>query len=152
MKILMVCLGNICRSPLAEGIMKAKAQEHGLDWQVDSAGTGSWHSGERPDSRSIHTARRHGIEIARQRARQIIPIDLERFDLILAMDETNYNNILALAENEEQRSKVNMIMNYLHPGENRNVPDPYWNNDGFEDVFQMLDAACDKIIQHFNVV
>lgn len=132
--------------------MKAKAQEHGLDWQVDSAGTGSWHSGERPDSRSIHTARRHGIEIARQRARQIIPIDLERFDLILAMDETNYNNILALAENEEQRSKVNMIMNYLHPGENRNVPDPYWNNDGFEDVFQMLDAACDKIIQHFKVV
>lgn len=152
MKILMVCLGNICRSPLAEGIMKTKAQKHGLDWQVDSAGTGSWHSGERPDSRSINTARHHGIEIESQRARQIASPDFDRFDLILAMDETNYRDILALAENEEQRNKVNMIMNYLHPGENHNVPDPYWNDDGFEAVFQMLDAACDKIVKHFKVV
>ena len=147
MKILMVCLGNICRSPLAEGIMKAKVQAHNLDWKVDSAGTGAWHSGERPDSRSIHTGRSHGIEIAQQRARQVRQDDFDNFDLILAMDSSNYEDLLGLAKTDEQRGKIAMILNYLHPDENRDVPDPYYHNNLFEDVYQMLDAACSQIVE-----
>jgi protein-tyrosine phosphatase len=150
MKILMICLGNICRSPLAEGIMKAKAQAHQLDWKVDSAGTGSWHSGERPDSRSIHTGRNHGIDIAQQRARQVRQDDFDNFDLILAMDSNNYEDLRSLAKTDEHRSKVAMILNFLHPGEDRNVPDPYYHNHLFEEVFQMLDAACERIIEQFR--
>lgn len=150
MKILMVCLGNICRSPLAEGIMQAKAQAHNLPWEIDSAGTGSWHAGERPDSRSIRTGRNHGIDIARQRARQVKDEDFDRFDLILAMDSNNYADLLRLARTDEQRSKVAMIMNYLHPGENREVPDPYYHNGLFEQVYQLLDAACDQIIHSYK--
>ncbi len=112
----MVCLGNICRSPLAEGILKEKIRERGLDWQVDSAGTGGWHAGEQPDPRSIQTARRHGIDLTDQRARQFRPADLEQFDLILAMDASNRSDILRSAGNEAQRSKVEMIMNFLYPG------------------------------------
>jgi len=150
MKILMVCLGNICRSPLAEGIMQAKAHAHQLDWKVDSAGTGSWHAGERPDSRAIHTGRNHGFDIARQRARQVRRDDFDNFDLILAMDSSNYEDLCGLAPTEEQRSKITMIMNFLHPGEDRDVPDPYYHNELFEEVFHMLDAACDRIIEQFK--
>lgn len=150
MKILMVCLGNICRSPLAEGIMQHKAQTRNLDWKVDSAGTGAWHAGERPDSRSIRTGRNHGIDIARQRARQVRQDDFDHFDLILAMDSNNYEDLHGLAQTDEQRSKIAMIMNFLHPGEDRDVPDPYYHNHLFEDVYHMLDAACDAVIQQFN--
>ena len=145
MKVLMVCLGNICRSPLAEGILKAKLKEKKLTWQVDSAGTSSWHINSLPDSRSIAIARLHGIDITDQRARQFQESDLENFDLILAMDADNYNAILAKA-NKEQASKVKMILNYAYPTENRRVPDPYYN-DGFEQVYQLLDVACDQIIK-----
>ncbi len=145
MKVLMVCLGNICRSPLAEGILKAKLKEKKLNWQVDSAGTSSWHINSLPDSRSIAIARLHGIDITDQRARQFQESDLEDFDLILAMDADNYNAILAKA-NKEQASKVKMILNYAYPNENRRVPDPYYN-DGFEQVYQLLDVACDQIIK-----
>ena len=150
MKILMVCLGNICRSPLAEGIMENKVQQNGLDWQVDSAGTGAWHVGERPDSRSISTARQHGIDITRQRARQFKPQDLQNFDLVLAMDSTNYRDIRVLATTEEQEEKVQLIMNFVQPGFNQNVPDPYWDSNGFENVFKMLDEACQKIVDKFS--
>lgn len=146
----MVCLGNICRSPLAEGIMKAKIKTHQLDWTVDSAGTGSWHIGELPDSRSIKVADENGIDIRDQRARQFKAKDLNRFDLILAMDSSNYQNIIRLAQNKEQKEKVKMIMNFVQPGYNQNVPDPYWGNDGFGKVYQMLDKACDKIIEAYR--
>jgi len=141
----MVCLGNICRSPLAEGILKQKVKEKELSWQIDSAGTSDWHVGKLPDSRSISTAEQHGIDISDQRARQLKAADLQEFDLLLAMDTSNYNDILRLA-NKEQRDKVKMILNYAYPRENRVVPDPYYN-DGFEDVYQLLDTACDKLIE-----
>ena len=143
----MVCLGNICRSPLAEGILKNKLLERGLDWTVDSAGTGFWHIGEPPDPRSVSTAKKYGLDISRQRARQIRPADLKEYDLILAMDSSNYQDILRLADNGQQKSKVEMILNYVDPGSNRNVPDPYWNDDGFDQVFRMLEEACDKVIE-----
>ena len=145
MKVLMVCLGNICRSPLAEGILKAKLKEKNVEWQVDSAGTSSWHINSLPDSRSIAIAHLHGIDITDQRARQFQASDLDNFDLILAMDADNYNAIIAQA-NKKQVSKVKMILNYTYPDENRRVPDPYYN-DGFEMVYQLLDVACDQIIK-----
>ena len=142
----MVCLGNICRSPLAEGILKRKLEDRGLDWTVDSAGTGFWHIGEPPDPRSVSTARKYGLDISRQRARQIEPSDLDNFDLILAMDSSNYQDILRLANSGQQENKVEMILNYINPGANDNVPDPYWNDDGFDQVFHMLDEACERVI------
>ena len=147
MNILMVCLGNICRSPLAEGIMKKKVREHKLDWRIDSAGTGSWHIGHLPDPRSIEVARKYGIDITDQRARQFKPHDFDRFDLILPMDTSNYRDVLRHALTKEHEEKVQMIMNFLYPGKNQSVPDPYWNDDGFEQVYRMLDEACDKVVE-----
>lgn len=147
MKVLMVCLGNICRSPLAEGILKDKVKSKSLDWLVDSAGTGAWHVGELPDHRSIKQAKENGIDITDQRARQFTADDFQAFDLILAMDSSNYQDILRQATTEEQKEKVKMIMNFDAPGRNENVPDPYWGNDGFGLVYDMLDRACEKIIE-----
>ena len=146
----MVCLGNICRSPLAEGILKKKIAEKKLDWSVDSAGTGSWHIGDLPDGRSIRTARKYGIDITDQRARQFKPADLDRFDLILAMDSSNYQDIVSNAFSDEQKEKVHLIMNFLNPGHNQNVPDPYWNDNGFEEVYHMLEKACEKILEQYR--
>ena len=142
----MVCLGNICRSPLAEGILLAKIKERNLPWIVDSAGTSGWHQGELPDPRSIAVAKAHNIDLTYQRSRQFVKADLEQFDLILAMDSSNYSNILRLATTEKQKSKVKLILNYAYPNENRAVPDPYYEG-GFEQVYQMLVAACEKIIE-----
>ena len=142
----MVCLGNICRSPLAEGILLEKIKERNLPWKVDSAGTSGWHQGELPDRRSIAVAEAHDIDLTYQRSRQFIKADLEQFDLILAMDSANYSNILRLATTETQKSKVKLILNYIYPNENRAVPDPYYEG-GFEEVYQMLVAACEKIIE-----
>lgn len=150
MKILMVCLGNICRSPLAEGILRRKIEELNLDWEVDSAGTGSWHIGERPDRRSIQVASRHGIDISTQRARQINPRDLDRFDLILAMDRSNFQDVIRMARTDAQRSKVAMILNYVQPGANEGVPDPYWDDDGFDHVFHLLTEACDQVVSQLK--
>ncbi len=150
MKVLMVCLGNICRSPLAEGILQHKINTFNLDWEVQSAGTGNWHIGELPDSRSILTAQKHGIDITHQRGAQLKYSDLEEYDLIFAMDSSNYQNILRLAVRDEQRKKVHLIMNMIEPKENRSVPDPYWNDDGFELVYEMLDKACNAIIQKYG--
>lgn len=146
MKILMVCLGNICRSPLAQGILEDKIKATGLSWTVDSSGTSAWHVGELPDSRSIQTANANGIDITDQRARQFVKNDFDDFDLILAMDVSNYNNVLNLAVHENHKSKVKMILNYAYPGENRSVPDPYYDN-GFERVYEMLNLASDHIIE-----
>ncbi len=142
-KILMVCLGNICRSPLAEGIMRSKLSE---DFTVDSAGTGGWHAGELPDKRSIATAKNRGLDITNQRARQFKKNDFEIFDHIFVMDNSNYKDVLALAPNEEAKSKVKLILNEIFPNENVDVPDPYYGGqDGFENVFDMLDQACEEI-------
>ena len=143
----MVCLGNICRSPLAEGILKQKIKERQLDWSVDSAGTGAWHIGELPDPRSIQTARKYDIDITDQRARQFTAKDLKVYDLILAMDVSNERNILKLDRDNQYSSKVKMIMNYLYPNENISVPDPYWDDNGFEQVYEMLDKACEQLIR-----
>ncbi|MEL6656205.1 MAG: low molecular weight protein-tyrosine-phosphatase [Bacteroidota bacterium] len=145
MKILMVCLGNICRSPLAEGILQAKAQTHNLPWQVDSAGTGAYHVGEQPDPRSQAVAHKYGLDISTQRARQFKASDFDRFDLIFAMDSRNYQNILRLAKDEEQRERVKLILEFTGSHE-RNVPDPYWDDNGFEHVYQLLDTACERIV------
>lgn len=142
-KILMVCLGNICRSPLAEGIMRAKLSK---DFIVDSAGTGGWHAGELPDKRSISTAKNRGLDITSQRARQFKISDFDTFDYIYVMDNSNYKDVMALAPNEEAKSKVKLILNELFPNENVDVPDPYYGGqDGFENVFDMLNEACDVI-------
>lgn len=146
MKILMVCLGNICRSPLAEGILKHKIKENGLDWTVDSAGTGGWHSGELPDRRSIKMAQQHGIDLTDQRARQIKPLDFDRFDLILAMDKSNFSDLKALAKTTEQKQKIHLIMNFSRPNSDEEVPDPYYDNR-FQLVYNLLDEACEALIQ-----
>ena len=145
MKILMVCLGNICRSPLAEGILKHKIQAHKLDWEVDSAGTSGWHVGELPNINSIQVAQQNGLDITDQRSRQFVAKDLETFDLILAMDADNYNNILSHTT-PDQAAKVKMILNYSYPNENRRVPDPYYEG-GFDKVFALLDEACEQLIK-----
>lgn len=146
MKILMVCLGNICRSPLAEGIMRAKINAHNLDWTVSSAGTGSWHVGNPPDPRSIAVAKKYGIDITKQRARQFKAKDLVTFDLIFAMDSANYQNIVKHAASVAEKQKVTLIMNSATPNRNQSVPDPYWDDNGFEQVYQMLNEACEAVI------
>jgi len=146
MHILMVCLGNICRSPLAEGILKHKIAQRGLDWTVDSAGTGSWHIGCLPDRRSIAAAKLHGVDITDQRARQFQAADFDKFDHILVMDTENLRDVLRLAVTEEHRAKVSLILDYVHAGKNYGVPDPYFDDNGFEEVFQMLDAACEEFV------
>lgn len=148
MKILMVCLGNICRSPLAQGILESQLSAQSLDWSVDSAGTGAWHAGERPDARGMAKAAAEGIDISQQRARQFKALDFLNFDLILAMDTANYNDILKLAKTDSEKHKVHMIMNFAYPEENRAVPDPYYDG-GFDKVFNMLTLACQGIIREF---
>jgi len=152
MKILMVCLGNICRSPLAEGIMKQKIREAEFDWEVDSAGTGHWHAGELPDRRSIVTAGQHGIDITDQRARQFQVADFERFDKIFVMDMQNLRDVLRLAQTEEHRAKVELMLGQIHPGEERSVPDPYYDDNGFEEVFKMLNRACESFVAREGLI
>lgn len=143
LKIVMVCLGNIYRSPLAEGILKAKLPK---DYVVDSAGTGAWHTGQQPDKRSIATAKNRGLDITNQRARQFKVSDFDTFDYIYVMDNSNYKDVLSLAPTEESKSKVKLILNEIFPNENVDVPDPYYGgDDGFENVFDMLDQACEAI-------
>ena len=143
----MVCLGNICRSPLAEGILEHKVKQQGLEWEIDSAGTGAYHAGELPDARSIAVAKKYGIDLTNQRARQFKVADFDSFDKIYVMDASNYRNIMRLARNEADKAKVELIRNVVRPNWNEQVPDPYWNDNGFEEVFQMLDEACDHIIK-----
>lgn len=149
MRILMVCLGNICRSPLAHGILDHKLQKRNLQWTVDSAGTGGYHVGELPDARSQAVAMKRGIDLNYQQSRKFIVADFDAFDIIYAMDATNYNDILRQARSEEDKNKVRMIMNETEPGRNIQVPDPYYGDDGFENVYDMLDRATDSIITKF---
>ena len=144
MKILVVCLGNICRSPLAEGILKSKLPEN---FSVDSAGTISLHEGEHPDKRAIETAENHGIKIGKQRSRPITKKDLEDFDKIYCMDISVYEDVISMAKNEEQREKISLFLEEAQiPENNYEVFDPYWSGlDGFEKVYQLLDQASESI-------
>jgi protein-tyrosine phosphatase len=146
LKILMVCLGNICRSPLAEGILASKLPKN--KFIVDSAGTGSWHIGHSPDKRSIEVAKKHNLDISNQKGRQFKASDFDVYDYIYVMDNSNYNDVVALSSNLEQKNKVHLILNELFPGENVDVPDPYYGlSNGFENVYQMLNDACDTIAE-----
>jgi protein-tyrosine phosphatase len=149
MRVLMVCLGNICRSPLAEGILRHKAEQNGLDWEIDSAGTGGWHVGDPPDTRSIKVARKYGIDISGQRGRQFHPSDFDRFDQIFVMDTENLRDVLRLAPSEQHRQKVGLMMDQVYPDQMKNVPDPYYNDDAFEPVFHMLEEACDAFVAKY---
>ena len=144
MKILVVCLGNICRSPLAEGILKSKLPEN---FTVDSAGTISLHEGEHPDKRAIETAENHGIKIGKQRSRMITKKDLEDFDKIYCMDISVYEDVISMAKNEEQREKISLFLEEAEiPENNYEVFDPYWSGlDGFEKVYALLEEASEKI-------
>ena len=148
MKVLMVCLGNICRSPLAHGILQNRIEAHNLDWEVDSAGTSAWHIGKPPDHRSIAIARSNGIDISGQRARQFKASDLEYYDTIYVMDSSNYQNVRLLDPTNSHSHKIKLILNNVYPGENRAVPDPYYENN-FQEVYQMIEQAVDKILEEY---
>ena len=146
-KILMVCLGNICRSPLAEGILASKVDTSKVF--VDSAGTSDWHVGKGPDTRSIATAKQFGIDISQQKARQFTVADFDTFDTIYVMDNSNYDNVIALARNEAGKRKVKRILNEVTPGKNLEVPDPYYGGDsGFTNVYKMLEEAFDIVVKN----
>lgn len=147
-RILMVCLGNICRSPLAEGILKSKLNP--ALFEVDSAGTGHWHVGNSPDPRSIKVAKKHDIDISKQKGRQFSKRDFDDFDIIYVMDTENKKNVLAMAPNEEEKKKVKLILNELFENENVDVPDPYYGEEtDFEHVFKLLDEASEIISSRF---
>jgi protein-tyrosine phosphatase len=149
MKILMVCLGNICRSPLAEGILSLKGKH--LNLEVDSAGTAAYHIGKQPDIRSIEIANKYIIDLNQQRARQFSRADFDKFDIIYAMDTNNYTHLISLASTETERNKIRMILNEINPKAYQSVPDPYYGGEnGFQDIYNMLDKACDKIIQNIE--
>lgn len=126
--------------------MEEKARRRGLNWSVDSAGTGNWHIGEKPDSRSRAVARKYGIDISNQRARQFSAADLDAYDLVLAMDRNNLQHIQNQGVREAHQEKAHLIMELAHPGSGADIPDPYWDDDGFEIVYDMLNKACDRII------
>jgi 16S rRNA (cytidine1402-2'-O)-methyltransferase len=145
-KILMVCLGNICRSPLAEGLLASKLPKE--TFLVDSAGTGNWHVGKQPDERSIAVAKKNKLDISTQRGKQFKASDFDDFDYIYVMDNSNYSDVIQLAKNEEQKNKVQLILNELFPGENVDVPDPYYGlQNGFDSVYSMLDKSCEVIAE-----
>ncbi len=142
-KVLMVCLGNICRSPLAQGILQSKVDADKVT--VDSCGTAGYHVGKRPDPRSIEVAKKHGLDITEQRCRQLSVNDFDDYDLIFAMDKSNYADILAKTRNTEHAAKVKLLLNEISI-ETDEVPDPYYGGEGgFEYVFQLIDKACEAI-------
>jgi len=150
MKILMVCLGNICRSPLAEGIAGQLAVERGLDWVFDSASTSGWHDGNPPDVRSIRVAAQHGLDISRQQSRKLVPQDYHDFDLIIAMDSENMQNMTKIAP-PDGRAKLRMMLDFVDPGMNAQVPDPYLGgDDGFLHVYNLLLDACSAMLDELQ--
>ena len=152
MKILMVCLGNICRSPLAEGILQEKAWKAGLKWSVESAGTNGYHIGEAPHRLSQKVAKINGIDISKQRSRSFVPDDLKRFDKIYAMSIDVIDDMKRIARKDFDDTRVDLLMNELFPGENVEVPDPWYGPEpGFHEVYKLINEACDKIIERYGV-
>jgi protein-tyrosine phosphatase len=153
MKFLMICLGNICRSPLAQGILQHKAKQAGLNWTIDSAGTGDWHVGEPPHRLSQKVAKLNGIDICKQCARQFSKQDMLEFDKIYVMDKSNYKDVKQMAGNLWDESKVDLFLNELYPGKNMDVPDPwYGEEDGYHKVYKLIEQACDNIIEKYSKV
>lgn len=144
----MVCLGNICRSPMAEGVMRHKLEQHGITGEVDSCGTASYHIGENPDKRAVEKARKYGINISTLVGRQFTVSDFDHFDRIYVMDSSNYTHVLRLARNHADKAKIKLIMEELYPGQGMSVPDPYYGGDeGFENVYSLLNNVCEHICQ-----
>lgn len=147
----MVCLGNICRSPLGEGILQSKANAEGLGWEVDSAGTGGWHIGEPPYHMSRRVAEERGVDIGAQRGRRFVKEDLLRFDRIYFMDKNNYEDARDIAGRFWDESKCALLLDELYPGERQDVPDPYGHpKQEFEMVFDMIEAACEVIVRRYR--
>jgi protein-tyrosine phosphatase len=148
MKILMVCLGNICRSPLAEGILQHKARQAGLQWKVESAGTGTWHIGQPPHHLSQKVSKMNSIDIGEQRCRQFRKEDMLHFDFIYVMDENNYEDVKTMSGELWNKNKAGLLLNELYPGENRGVPDPYNGKESdYHEVFRLIEKACGAIIE-----
>lgn len=145
MKILTVCLGNICRSPIAQGLLEHKVNIRSLPWDIDSAGTSGWHDGEHPDTRAVRTAKKYGIDISSQISRKITASDFEVYDFILAMDSSNYNDLKQMTADPRHHEKIHLVTNFLYPGRNMAVPDPYYDNR-FDEVYHLLDQALDGFI------
>lgn len=151
MKILMVCLGNICRSPLAEGILQDKAFKAGLNWSIESAGTNSYHTGEPPHPLSQKVAKLNGIDICQQRARRFVAEDIEVYDKIYALAADVLDDIKRISKKKFDATKVDLLMNELYPGKNRDVPDPYYGTEpGYHEVYKMIDEVCDAIINKYT--
>ena len=144
----MVCLGNICRSPLAEGILADKIKKAGLNWEIDSAGTGNYHIGQPPHNLSQKVAKVHGIDISNQVCRQFRKEDMLEFDKIYAMDKEVYTDIKRMSRDLWDASKTDLLMNEIHPGTNMDVPDPWYGTEkSFHEVYDMIDKACNAIIE-----
>ncbi len=151
MKILMVCLGNICRSPLAEGILKHKVKAAGLNWKIDSAGTNGYHIGEAPHRLSQKVAKLNGIDICDQKARQFSKEDFNRYDKIFALADDVVDEIKWIAKEKYDPNKVDLLLNELYPGENLSVPDPWYGPEpGYHEVYKLIEAACDAIIRKYE--
>ena len=147
----MVCLGNICRSPLAEGILQHKVNKKKLNWNVDSAGTAGYHVGEAPHHLSQKVAKQNGIDISKQQCRKFVREDIIRFEKIFVMDMDNYNDVKKICGADWNENKVDLLLNLSYPNENRNVPDPwYGQEDGYHKVFKMIDDACEKLIEGYS--
>ena len=144
MKILMVCLGNICRSPLAHGILQHVADTKNLGWEVDSAGTGDWHVGQAPDRRSIAVAKKYSVDISNQRAKHFTAALFDNYDHIFVMDRQNYKDVIRLAQSEEQRAKVALFL------DDDIVPDPYYDDSMFEPVYAMVEKRCYDLISKLS--
>ena len=150
-KVLMVCLGNICRSPVAEGVLRHIANKKGMKITVDSAGTANYHVGEAPDKRSIANAKKNGVDISMLRGRQFSAKDFEEFDHIFAMDENNLKNVLSLAKTEGHKQKVDLLLNTIHPNKNMPVPDPYYGTEkDFDKVFELVNKACEELTERLK--
>ncbi len=151
MKILMICLGNICRSPLAEGILQQKADSRSLHWQIDSAGTAGYHVGEPPHHLSQKVAKLNGVDISSQQCRQFAAEDMNDFDRIYVMDADNYAEVKRMSGRYWQPGKVSLLLDELYPGEKKNVPDPWYGTEkDYHEVFGMIDKACEQIIYKYE--
>ncbi len=151
MKILMVCLGNICRSPLAEGILEAKAKKAGLNWHIESAGTNGYHTGEPPHPLSIKVAAAKGIDISKQRSRRFTAADFEEYDLIYAMAQDVLHDMKRIAPNNYDANKVRLFLNEQFPEEVVDVPDPWSGPEsGYHEAFEIINGNCDCIIKKFT--
>jgi len=151
MKILMVCLGNICRSPLAEGVLQDLAKKAGLNWQVNSAGTNGYHTGEPPHHYSIKVAKQNGIDISKQRSRKFTSADFEQYDLIYVMAEDVLDDIKSIGRNNFVSEKVRLFLDESFPGQYKDVPDPWYGTEnGYHDVFEIINNNCKNIIKKYT--